>query len=98
MPVKEEFKNIKEIVTKILEEDPRCRNDDKWLTYKVMSHFTRIFIPFEDFKIIPSFETIARSRRLIQASGEFLPCEKVSGFRKQRDQEFREVLNEQRNS
>jgi len=62
----EEFNGVTGLVQELLRSDERCRNDDKWLTYRVMSHFTKIFIPFEDFKIIPTFETVSRCRRKIQ--------------------------------
>jgi hypothetical protein len=61
-----EFKTVTELVENLLENDVRCRNDDKWLTYRVMRYFTNIYIPFEDFKKIPAFETIKRCRAKIQ--------------------------------
>ncbi len=54
---------LNEIVEKILNIDRRARRDTKWLTYKVMRHYTKIFIPFQDFLRIPSFESIARCKR-----------------------------------
>jgi hypothetical protein len=63
-------KQLKQIVEKILSEDPLCRENNpyanKLLTYKVMRHYTGIFIPFKDFEKIPSFESIARCKRDIQ--------------------------------
>lgn len=84
----QEIRKIKNIVLKLLEEDVRCRNDDKWLTFRVMQHFTKIYIPFEDFKKIPSFETIKRVRAKIQNEDKlFIPTDervlkKRSNFRK----------------
>jgi hypothetical protein len=63
---KKEFNKTQEIVLDILKNDERSRNDDKWLTYLVMRKFTNIYIPFEDFNKIPSFETIRRVRQKIQ--------------------------------
>lgn len=57
---------MSDIIVQLLAEDERCRNDDKWLTYRVMRKFTNIFIPFEDFEKIPAFETIKRCRAKIQ--------------------------------
>jgi hypothetical protein len=63
---KSEIRKVSEIVLKLLKEDDRARNDDKWLTYKVFREYTNIYIPFEDFQTIPSFETVSRVRRKIQ--------------------------------
>ena len=92
-----EFRNTKDLVCKILETDVRARNDDKWLCYRVISHFTRVFIPFEDFDKFPSFETISRVRRTIQnKENRFLPDDDISEKREQRkdDVEFLVKLNE----
>ena len=56
-------KHLKEIVERLLKQDRRCRTDTKWLTYRTMRYFTRIYIPFQDFLKIPSFESIARCKR-----------------------------------
>ena len=61
-----EFDTVYGLVEHLLRTEDRCRNDDKWLTYKVMRHFTKIYIPFEDFAKIPAFETIKRCRAKIQ--------------------------------
>lgn len=71
-----EFNKVYDLVLKLLESDMRCRNDDKWLTYRVFRHFTNIYIPFEDFGKIPSFETVSRCRRKIQnKEGLFTPTD-----------------------
>ena len=73
-----EIKTVKEIILNLLETDERCRNDDKYLTYKVMRHFTKIYIPFEDFCKIPAFETIKRVRAQIQnVEKRFLPTDEI---------------------
>ncbi len=65
-------KHLKEIVERLLNQDRRCRVDTKWLTYKTMRHFTKIFIPFQDFLKIPSFESIARCKRdIMNKEGKF---------------------------
>lgn len=69
-----EFDKVSELVEKLLENEERCRNDDKWLTYRVMRHFTNIYIPFDDFAKMPAFETIKRCRAKIQnVEGKYLP-------------------------
>lgn len=57
---------LKEVVENILEKDERARRDDKWLIFRVMGKFTKIFIPFSDFEKMPSFESITRCKRVIQ--------------------------------
>lgn len=74
---------LKKVVEKLLREDEVCRRDTKILTYKVLRHYTNIFIPFEDFKKIPTFESIARCKRDImnkegKFSEEFVPEAGVS--------------------
>lgn len=66
METKKEIKEVHRIVLELLKNDIRCRNDDKWLTYQVMRRYTNIYIPFEDFWKLPSFETIKRTRAKIQ--------------------------------
>ena len=68
------FDKTKDLVEKLLEKEQRCREDDKWLCYRVVQHFTKIYIPFQDFKKFPSFESISRCRRKIQyVEGKYLP-------------------------
>lgn len=88
MNTKQEFKTVKELVLKLLAEDERCRNDDKWLTYRVMRHFTNIYINFDDFKKIPAFETIKRIRAHIQNKQRlYLPTD-PSILKKRRIREY----------
>jgi len=82
-----EFDTVKELVNYLLKVDVRCRNDDKWLTYQVMRHFTKIFIPFEDFDKLPAFETIKRTRAVIQnVEGRYLPTDPKVIDRRERRQ------------
>lgn len=81
----EELVRVSKIVRLLLEEDERCRNDDKWLTYRVMRFFTNIYIPFEDFSKLPSFESVSRCRRKIRESGEFLADDPVVVERRERE-------------
>ncbi|KKN40571.1 hypothetical protein LCGC14_0732070 [marine sediment metagenome] len=59
-------KSLKEIVEEILEKDKRAREDSAWLLYKVWRRYTKIFIPFENFKNLPSPEGIMRVRRILR--------------------------------
>jgi hypothetical protein len=93
---KAEFRTVRAIIEDILEKDIRARNCDKWLTYKVFRYFTNIYIPFEDFDKIPSFETVKRCRCVIQnVEKRFLPTDpNVIARRQKRQQEVKEVLRE----
>lgn len=87
-----EIKTVYSIVKGLLEKEELCRNDDKYLTFRVMQHFTKIYIPFEDFKKIPAFETIKRCRAKIQNDeGKLLPTiDKVRFRRRQRQHAFKQ--------
>lgn len=80
---------LKEVVEKLLKEEKRCRHDNKWLTYRVMRHYTKIFIPFQDFLRIPSFESIAKCRRdIMNKEGKFndpMPDEEGITYEKPRN-------------
>ena len=90
-----EINQVSKKVLKILESDERARGDDKWLTYKVFREYTNIYIPFEDFKNLPSFETVSRCRRKIQnKDGLFLPTDnRVRMQRKVRREIFKEMMS-----
>ena len=89
METKFEFRSVQELVVILMSTDERCRNDDKWLTYRVMKHFTNIFIPFEDFAKMPSFETVKRVRAKVQNDkGLLLPTDPaVVAKRQSREQD-----------
>jgi hypothetical protein len=89
-----EFKTVTAIIEHLLETDERCRNDDKYLTYKVFRYFTNIYIPFEDFDKLPSFETVKRCRAKIQnVERRFLPTNPdVIARRQNRQREVKEFL------
>ncbi len=76
-------KHLKEIVERLLNADRRCRIDTKWLTYRTMRFYTKIYIPFQDFLKMPSFESVARCKRDImnkenKFNEEFTPEEGVT--------------------
>ena len=55
MNTKKEYGTIKNLVERLMERDERCRNSDKWLTYRVFEeiaklHGEKIFIPFKLFR------------------------------------------------
>ena len=86
----EDQEKIKNIVEEILKTDERARNDDKWLVYCVYRKKTKIFIPFEDFSILPSPESITRCRRQIQnTEGKYKAKEKVEINRIRNEEDYR---------
>lgn len=78
------MKGVKALIEKLMEEDARCRNDDKWLTYRVFQEIAKengqgIFIPFNLFDKFPAFETVKRTRANIQNKEKrHLPYDSVS--------------------
>lgn len=68
---------VKDAVFEVLEEDLRTRDNDKWLIIMTLRKLGfKIFIDYSELKNMPSFETITRSRRMIQnAEGNFIPDE-----------------------
>lgn len=93
---KKEFFSVKKIVLKLLEEDEKCRNSDKWLIYNVMKYYTDVSFPFENFLQLPSFESIRRIRAKIQNEKKlFPPTEKdVIAKRKGKQDDVMELLVE----
>lgn len=59
---------VRKGVLEILENDERARNSDAWLIWRFIREKDGIdmFIPFEDFEKMTSFETIRRIRQHIQ--------------------------------
>jgi hypothetical protein len=98
MSIKNELTKVKEIVLEELRTDERCRNDDKYLTWKVMRRFTPIWIPLKDFEKIPAFESIRRTRAFIQNEEKrFLPTdEKVRKARRVNEEAYREWLRNEK--
>lgn len=76
-------KQTRKIVEKLLKEDPRCRDDDTWLIIQTLRKMGFVFyIEYSDLHKIPAFETITRTRRIIQNKenryNDFIPEEGVT--------------------
>ncbi|MFW9873009.1 MAG: hypothetical protein ACFFG0_07920 [Candidatus Thorarchaeota archaeon] len=61
-------KHLREIVENLLWEDKKCREDTKWLTYRVfqevaLNNGEHIYLPFKLMDKFPSFESVARCKR-----------------------------------
>lgn len=70
-------KHLREIVERLLDTDTRCRNDTKFLTYRVFQEIAirngeKIYIPFTLFDKFPSFESVARCKRdILNKEGKY---------------------------
>ena len=93
--VKKELEKVKDIVLKILEEDDRARNDDKYLIWRVMRKFTNFYVPFEDFDKIPSYESVRRVRAYIQnVEHKFMPTNpEVMKKRRHNEEEWKKYFS-----
>ena len=98
-----ELRHVKKIVTEILEQDTRARNDDKYLYLLVVSKFNReapnysleLFLTDPTFKDIPCFETVRRSRQRVQSSRpELASDDRIKKLRKELEPEYRLFANE----
>jgi hypothetical protein len=76
-----------ELVTKMLKTKPETRNNDKLLILACWEdrglHLTADQRAIFMSNKLPSFETISRTRRKLQADGQYLPNQRVAGARKQ---------------
>ncbi len=61
----DKFNKLKEIVKSELESDPRTRDSDKFLIWKLMIA-NGIHIEYNKFMELPCFESITRVRRKLQ--------------------------------
>jgi len=85
-------KMLKYIVADVLETDERARNDDKWLVWVVLRRWgIGIYIPFEQFKNMPSFESISRYRRKLQEGGRYQQRAETNDKRIMAEDEMRQI-------
>lgn len=97
--MKKEFKKINNIVTHILETNPKTRNSDNELYIAVIEAIGRgnSDKPISEILLnlkglgLPCYESVGRARRRIQAQREDLRADdKVQDFRTEREIQFRE--------
>lgn len=98
-----ELRKTKDIVTEILEQDRKARNDDSYLYLLVVSKFNRyapdysleLFLTDPMFKDIPCFETVRRSRQRVQALRPELASDKrIEKLRHEQEQDYRDFATE----
>jgi hypothetical protein len=83
----------KELVTKCLEQDIRCRNSDLYLILMVWQRMQHIkcFIPYEEMNKMIKPETITRCRRQIQnTEGRLVATDPVVFNRRNKEKILRE--------
>jgi len=94
--IHQEFRTARGLVYQLLRNEPKCRDEDKWLCFRVYEEIAKregktVFIPFEIFNKFPSFETISRVRRKLQnKEGKFLPSNEVMAGRENKREFVRE--------
>lgn len=100
----EKLRNIEKLVYNILQEIRTARGDDYLLYYLVVREYFKANpslgdidrVPFAEIMCghyrfgIPSYETVTRARRKIQANNPDLKTESVARRRKKEEQRFRE--------
>ena len=97
-----DLKNTTALVRSILEQDKQCRSSDSLLYLKVLTEIgkkrgvdiEKMSIPYFLLNLhgagFPGFETVRRPRqKLQQHHPELAACERVEGFREEREKEFR---------
>ena len=97
-----DLKNTTALVRSILEQDKQCRSSDSLLYLKVLTEvgkkrgvdIEKMSIPYFLLNLhgagFPGFETVRRTRqKLQQHHPELAACERVEGFRAEREKEFR---------
>lgn len=101
--IRNDIVSVKETVEDVLEHFPVTRNSDRELIIRVLVSLGKvvrtesgILIPFDKVESLPSFESITRCRRKIQApppngEGRFLPCAEIGEMRKEQEQSMREI-------
>lgn len=96
--IDKEFQTIKNIVKELLEKDERARNSDKWLTIEVLRKLGfKIYVDYKELDSMPSFETIRRSRQLLQAENENLRADDyIEEMRQKRREELRIMMKKPR--
>ena len=98
----DDLNNTTTLVRSILEKDEKCRNSDSLLYLRVVTTVAnRKGIDIDEISVprflltlhdagFPGFETVRRTRQKIQQHHpELAACERVEGFRAEREKEFR---------
>lgn len=84
------METVENIVKRIMSEQPGTRDSNDDLIIAVYKEFGVDLTPLQisKLKVAPSFETITRCRRKIQAIGILQASPEVKNFRKQKERVF----------
>lgn len=89
------IKHTEEIVRQVMTNYPETRASNDDLVIKVLEQYGLVLTPqqIQAFKNAPSFESITRCRRKIQAGGELQADFQTRINRMKKEQEYREYSN-----
>jgi hypothetical protein len=97
--IKRKFTDVELCVRYILAHFPEARNNDKILMILFWRIFDKITVPREFerafIKYATTPETITRARRMVQASGDYMPTGEIKEYRESRRKKIREILRGQ---
>lgn len=83
----------KDCVEHVLSIDERARNDDKWLILQVLRRMGfSIYIPYNEMKDMPAFESITRCRRKLHENDRYLASIETQKKRRNEEEEM-EYIN-----
>lgn len=99
--MKENLQSTKALVKSILEQDERARNSDSYLYFRILERIDKavLTLPVSEFLLsmgmngIPPFESVRRTRQLIQSECPWLSaCDKVKEFRADNEETYRDFV------
>lgn len=99
--MKENLKSTKALVKSILEQDEQARNSDSFLYFRLLERIDKaiLTVPVHEFLLsmgmngIPPFESVRRTRQMIQAECPWLAaCDRVKEFRAENEEVYREFV------
>ena len=97
--MKQQLQSTKALVKTILEQDERARNSDSYLYFRILERIDKavLTLPVSEFllsmgtKEIPPFESVRRTRQMIQSECPWLAaCDKVKEFRADNEEAYRD--------
>jgi len=92
---------LRKAIIEFMRQDTRCRNDDRWLMWRVWKDFDKIsvYIPYEDMKKLSLPGSVVRIRAMIQNDEKkFLPTRpEIRDARRISEEQWREWLIKAKN-
>lgn len=103
--MKENLQSTKSLVRTVLEQDERARNSDSYLYFRILERIDKavLTLTVSEFllsmgaKEIPPFESVRRTRQMIQAECPWLAaCDTVKEFRADNEEAYRDFARGER--